>query len=227
MNVRNLLRPTTSLLVLAAFVGTGCASMSNTERGAVIGAGAGGAVGAVIGDAAGSTTKGAIIGAVVGGAAGAVIGHRMDEKAETLADDLENAEVERVGEGILVTFDSGILFDFDSSALRPAARDNLAELAGALAGETEDYELLVAGHTDSVGSDEYNQRLSDRRADAAADFLLTRGIPPERIRRVGLGETEPVATNETETGRQENRRVEVAIFASEEYREEMLRRHGG
>jgi outer membrane protein OmpA-like peptidoglycan-associated protein len=132
-----------------------------------------------------------------------------------------------VGEGILVTFESGILFDFDSSVLRSEARQNLTDLAQALADEPEDYQLLVAGHTDSVGSEEYNQRLSERRADAAADFLMTRGIPPEQLERAGLGETEPVASNETDAGRQENRRVEVAIFASEEYRQEMIRRYGG
>lgn len=227
MQARAILRGAVVPVILAGVAGTGCSSMSNTERGAVIGAGAGGAVGAVIGDAAGSTAKGAIIGAVVGGTAGALIGQRMDDKAETIADDLEGAEVERVGEGILVTFDSGILFDFDSSVLRSEARRNLSELADALAGETEDYELLVAGHTDSVGSEAYNERLSERRAGAAADYLLTRGIPADQIRQVGLGETEPLASNETEAGRQENRRVEVAIFASEEYREEMVRRHGG
>jgi outer membrane protein OmpA-like peptidoglycan-associated protein len=201
--------------------------MSSTERGAVIGVGAGGAIGAVIGDAAGSTAKGAIIGAVVGGTAGAVIGRRMDEKAETLDDELEGATVERVGEGILVTFASGILFDFDSSTLRDEARANLTELADALADEERDYELLVAGHTDSVGTETYNQRLAERRAEAAANFLVTRGLPPDRLRRVGLGESEPVADNDTEAGRQRNRRVEVAIFASEEYREEMVERYGG
>lgn len=218
-------RAATLAVLSSLFVG--CSGMSNTEKGAVIGAGAGGTIGAVIGDAAGSTAKGAIIGAVVGGTAGAVIGRRMDQKAETLDDELEGATVERVGEGILVTFESGILFDFDSSALRAEARENLGELADALADEKEDYELLVAGHTDSVGTDAYNQALSERRARAAADYLVSRGLPSDRLRRVGLGETEPVASNDTEAGRQENRRVEVAIFASEEYRDEMVRRYGG
>jgi outer membrane protein OmpA-like peptidoglycan-associated protein len=212
---------------LLALVASGCSSMSNTERGAVIGAGAGGAIGAVIGDAAGSTAKGAIIGAAVGGTAGALIGRRMDDKAETLDDELEGATVERVGEGILVTFESGILFDFDSATLRGEARDNLSELAGALASEQEDYELLVAGHTDSVGTETYNQTLSERRANTAANFLVSQGLPPVRLRRVGLGESEPVADNETEAGRQQNRRVEVAIFASEAYREEMTEQYGG
>jgi len=217
----------TATATLIALMAGACSSMSNTERGAVIGVGTGGAVGAVIGDAAGSTAKGAIIGAVVGGTAGALIGQRMDDKAETLDDQLEGGTVERVGEGILVTFESGILFDFDSATLRTEARANLGELADALAEEEGDYELLVAGHTDSVGTESYNQSLSERRAEAAANFLVTRGLPPSRLRRVGLGETEPVVENDTETGRQQNRRVEVAIFASEAYREEMVERYGG
>ncbi|MGD2068830.1 MAG: OmpA family protein [Gemmatimonadota bacterium] len=217
-------------LVLAAFLtagAAGCASMSQQEKGAVIGAAAGGAVGGVVGNQAGSTTKGVLIGAVLGGAAGAVIGHQMDEKADELEDDLPNATVERVGEGILVTFDSGILFDFDSSRLRAEARANLSDLASVLGERREDYELLIAGHTDAVGSDDYNEALSERRARSAADYLMTQGIPPSRMNLVGLGESEPVATNETEAGRQENRRVEVAIYASEEYRAEIEERYGG
>ncbi len=180
-------------------------------------------MGAVVGNAAGSTTKGVIIGAVVGGAAGAIIGSRMNDRAETLERELPNATIERVGEGILVTFDSGILFGFDSSALRAQAQNNLSNLAGVLAEDSDDYELLVAGHTDASGSGVYNQTLSERRASAASDFLATQGIPDARIRIVGLGEMEPVASNETPSGQQANRRVEVAIFASAEYRDEATR----
>jgi len=205
----------------------GCAGMTQTERGAIIGAATGATVGGVVGRVAGSTTRGVIVGAVVGGAAGAVIGREMDQKAERMAAEIERGRVERVGEGILVTFDSGILFDFDSSVLRPEARENLASLARTLGDMTGDVELLIAGHTDSVGTDEYNYRLSERRAQSAADYLMTRGIPPARINIVGLGESEPVATNETAAGRQMNRRVEVAIYASDQYREEVRRRVGG
>jgi outer membrane protein OmpA-like peptidoglycan-associated protein len=202
---------------VAAFVSlasVGCSGMGTTQRGAVIGAGAGGAIGAVIGNAAGSTAKGAIIGAVVGGAAGALIASRMDDKAETLARRLDNATVERVGEGILVTFDSGILFDFDSSTLRPEARENLGALARVLAEDLDDYELMVVGHTDASGADAYNQGLSERRAQAAATFLASRGIPSDATHVEGRGEMEPVASNDTPAGQQQNRRVEVAIFAS-------------
>lgn len=211
------------ILLTVGLIGTGCASLSNTEQGAVIGAGAGGAAGAAIGKAAGGTAEGAIIGAVMGGTAGAIIGQRMDRKAAELEDELENAEVERVGEGIKVTFDNAILFDFDSANLRATARANLEELAVSME-DFEGSELLIVGHTDSKGSEEYNLRLSERRADAAAEYLIEQGLRPSRISTVGRGESEPVASNETAEGRQQNRRVEIAIFASEEYREELAER---
>jgi outer membrane protein OmpA-like peptidoglycan-associated protein len=125
--------------------------------------------------------------------------------------------VERVGEGIQVTFDSGILFDFDSYALRPEAREHLTNLAASLA-DYPDTEVLIVGHTDSSGADEYNQTLSENRANAAGAHLMREGVTPDRVKMMGLGETEPIATNDTEDGMQQNRRVEVAIFASEEYR---------
>ena len=180
-------------------------------------------MGAVIGNATGSTAKGAIIGAAVGGAAGAIIGSRMNDRAETLENELPDATIERVGEGILVTFDSGILFGFDSSSLRAQARNNLSDLARVLAEDSDDYEILVAGHTDDSGAEAYNQTLSERRASAASDFLATQGIPGTQIRIQGLGEMEPVASNENTAGQEANRRVEVAIFASAEYRDEAIR----
>mgnify|MGYP001304110419 CR=1 FL=1 len=219
-----------AVLVLAGglllFAG-GCASLSNTERGAAIGAGAGGVAGAAIGKATGdNTAEGAIIGAIVGGTAGAIIGQRMDRQAQRLEEELENAKVERVGEGIKITFDNALLFDFDSADLRPEARANLRELAASLR-EFDDTEVLVVGHTDSQGSEAYNQRLSERRASAAAEYLIEQGLRPSRISTLGKGETEPVASNETTAGRQQNRRVEVAIYASEAYRQELVERHGG
>jgi Outer membrane protein and related peptidoglycan-associated (lipo)proteins len=126
--------------------------------------------------------------------------------------------VERVGEGIKVTFDSGLLFDFDSSTLRDEARQNLTEFAESME-EFEETKILVVGHTDAQGSEEYNQKLSDRRAESATSHLVDRGVAPSRLTSVGRGETEPVASNDTEEGRQQNRRVEVPIYASEEYRE--------
>jgi len=212
-----------ALLALLPLV-QGC-SLSSTSRGAIIGAAGGAAVGGAIGKAAGSTTRGAIIGAAVGGAAGAYIGSRMDDRADVLRERLPGAEVERVGEGILVTFPGGLLFDFDSAELRPDARENLSRLASSV--EDMDVDVLVAGHTDSVGGADYNYDLSRRRARSAADHLIARGLPSDHVLLTGLGETEPVATNETDAGRQQNRRVEVAIYASEEMRERARERVGG
>ncbi|WP_103029275.1 OmpA family protein [Salinibacter altiplanensis] len=210
------------LLITALFLG-GCSSLSNTQKGAIIGTGAGGAAGAAVGKAAGGTAEGAIIGAAVGGAAGAIIGNRMDTKAEELDKELENADVERVGEGIKVTFDSGLLFDFDSSALRDEARRNLTEFAESMA-EFEETNILVVGHTDAQGAEDYNRELSNRRAESATSYLGTLGVAANRLTSVGRGETEPVASNETEEGRQQNRRVEVAVYANEEYRERVQER---
>ena len=215
--------PTLTLVTLLSLGSVGCSSLNNTQRGALIGAGAGGALGAVVGNAAGSTAKGAIIGAAVGGAAGAIIGSRMNDRAETLERELDDATIERVGEGILVTFDSGILFGFDSSSLQAAARNNLSDLARVLAEDSDDYELLVAGHTDDSGAEAYNQSLSERRASAASDFLTTQGIPGAQIHIQGLGEMEPLASNQTTAGQEANRRVEVAIYASAEYRDQAIR----
>jgi outer membrane protein OmpA-like peptidoglycan-associated protein len=186
----------------------------------------GAAAGAVVGGIASGSARGAIIGAAIGGAAGAAIGGIMDAQAEDLQDKLPNARVERVGEGIQITFDSGILFDVGGSNLRTAAQQNLRELATSL----EDYEgtdVLVVGHTDSTGAEDFNQGLSERRADSARNFLTGAGLDGNRVTAMGRGELEPVDTNDTDAGRQENRRVEVAIFASEDMQAEMLRRHGG
>jgi outer membrane protein OmpA-like peptidoglycan-associated protein len=194
--------------------------MSKTQEGAAVGGAAGAVLGGIIGNQTGSTARGAILGAAIGGAAGAVIGRRMDEQAEALEEELPGAEIERVGEGIQVTFDSGILFDFDSYALRPEAREHLTNLAASL-NEYPDSEVLIVGHTDSSGADEYNQNLSENRANAAGNHIIRGGVAPSRVKMMGLGETEPVASNDTEDGMQLNRRVEVAIFASEEYRKKV------
>jgi outer membrane protein OmpA-like peptidoglycan-associated protein len=204
--------------LIAVFLAVGmtaaCSSWGNRETGAAVGAAAGGAVGGVIGNQTGSTARGAIIGAVVGGTAGAVIGHQMDQQAKELEVEIPGAIVERVGEGIQVTFASGLLFDFDSDAIRPAAAENLRNLAASLA-RYSDTELLIVGHTDATGSDAYNEGLSSRRASAALRYLSGQGVVSGRMHASGRGEWEPLATNETEAGRQANRRIEVAIFAGE------------
>jgi outer membrane protein OmpA-like peptidoglycan-associated protein len=198
----------------------------HAQRGLVIGAAGGAVVGGVIGKVSGSTAKGAIIGAAIGGAAGAIIGDQMDRQAAELKQNIPGATVERVGEGIQVTFASGLLYDFDSDVVKPTARENLRSLATSL----EKYpgsELLILGHTDSVGTDAYNKDLSVRRADAAAEYLVAQGVARSRIGTGGLGEDEPVAPNADAAGRQRNRRVEVAIYAGEKLREEARRKAGG
>ena len=203
----------------------GCSSIGNTEKGAAVGVGAGAVVGGAIGHAVGSTAKGAVVGAVVGGTAGAIIGNQMDKQADELDNSLENAEITRVGEGIVVTFDSGLLFDFDSATLSQNARQNLTDLAQSV-NTYENTDILVLGHTDNVGTDDYNDRLSVRRSESAATYLFEQGIAPSRVTTMGKGEEDPIASNESEAGRQENRRVEVVIYASEDYREALEERHG-
>ncbi len=207
----------TGLAALMLTSAAGCSSLSKKEKGAIIGAAAGGAAGAVIGKATGSTARGAIIGAVVGGAAGAIIGHQMDQQAKELQQNIPGAVVERVGEGIQITFASGLMFDFDSDIIRGAARTNLDALADNL-DKYEKRDLLIVGHTDAVGSREYNEDLSMRRADSAARYLRNRGVDGVIATR-GRGEDEPVASNETDEGRRLNRRIEVAIYASEDLKE--------
>jgi outer membrane protein OmpA-like peptidoglycan-associated protein len=210
------MRTTAAILAVTAVL-PAC-SMSNTQKGAVIGAASGGAVGAVIGKKVGSTAKGAIIGAAVGGTAGAVIGRRMDKQAAELAMEIPGARVERVGEGIVVTFDSGLLFAYDSDAIQGAARENLTNLAESLR-KYSDTDVLIVGHTDATGSDSYNQGLSDRRATSAASFLAAQGVTRTRVRTAGRGEAEPIDSNESAEGRALNRRVEVVIVANQQLRQ--------
>ncbi len=199
----------------------GCATHSGT--GAIVGGAGGAVVGGIVGHAAGSTAAGVIIGAAVGGAGGAIIGHEMDKQAKELKQNIPGATVERVGEGITVTFASGLLYDFDSDVIKSTAGSNLRALAQSL-DKYPGTNLLIVGHTDQVGSASYNQSLSERRAKAAADYLAAQGVVRSRIGTRGMGESDPVATNDTELGRAKNRRVEVAIYASEAYKAEVARR---
>ncbi len=206
-----------AVLVAVALASTACASASRKEKGAAIGAAAGAAIGGVIGNQTGSTARGAIIGAVVGGTAGAIIGHQMDQQAKELKLEIPGAIVERVGEGIQVTFASGLLYDFDSDVIRSTAAENLRNLAVSLK-KYPNTDLLIVGHTDALGSTSYNQDLSTRRANSASQYLVTQGVSSIRTRTSGKGELEALATNETEAGRQLNRRIEVAIYAGEKAR---------
>lgn len=210
-------RKAVAALTLSALVLTGCAGMTRTQQGAATGAAVGAAAGAGIAAATGgSTTRGVLIGAVVGGAAGAIIGREMDRQAREL-ERIQGAEVERVGEGILVTFESGVLFAFDSDVLLPAAQENLRQFSVTMR-ENPGTHILIAGHTDSVGTMAYNQSLSERRAAAAYRYLLSQGVPTARMTTTGRGETEPRFSNETDEGRRQNRRVEIAIYADEAWR---------
>ena len=189
-------------------------AMSKTAKGGLIGAGAGAVVGGVIGNRVGNTAAGAIIGAAVGGSAGAIIGRRMDKQAEELKREMEGARVERVGEGIKITFDSGILFAHNSSQLSSTAMQNIEELAKTLQ-KYNDTNVLIQGHTDATGTDAYNLDLSQRRAQAVETYTTRQGVLGNRITTEGFGERMPVASNNTETGKQANRRVEIAIYANE------------
>ena len=219
-NVQRLVCRSLFTTVIASIGLTSCATKGQT--GAVVGTAGGAVVGGVIGKVAGSTAKGAIIGAVVGGAAGAIIGARMDKQAKELEQNINGATVERVGEGIQVTFASGLLFDFDQAVVRDEAKTNLRALASSL-DKYPDSDVVIIGHTDQLGSTDYNQGLSERRATAAASYLMTQGVSGSRLVTRGLGESEPKGSNETEAGRQANRRVEVAIYASKAYRASLVK----
>jgi outer membrane protein OmpA-like peptidoglycan-associated protein len=205
---------TVFVLVVFLLAAVDCASWNKTTRGAVIGGAGGAVVGGVIGHAAGSTLLGAILGAAVGGAAGAFIGNYMDKQAAEMQRDLEGAEVQRIGEGIKITFDSGILFDIDKSDLRPVSQTNLADLAKIL-NKYPDTNILIEGHTDNTGSDEHNMALSKDRAQAVAFYMATLEVNSARFSTAGYGETQPIVTNDTPEGRQKNRRVDIAVIAND------------
>lgn len=201
------------LLALCLLLGA-CKNMSKSQKGTYIGAAGGAAAGAAIGKAAGNTAMGAILGAVVGGAAGYGIGRYMDKQAEELRKDLEGAEIERVGEGIKITFREGIQFAVNSDVVTETSKANLKDLAATLQ-KYKDTNILIEGHTDITGSREHNMDLSERRAKAVSNYLETLGVASKRITNEGYGPDQPVGDNNSDYGRQQNRRVEVAIFANE------------
>lgn len=221
------LRSLFALLLAVLLLGTSAAEAqttttakkpwSKTAKGGVIGGLGGAAGGAVLGRIIGGksgTAKGAIIGAAVGGAGGALIGRRMDKQAAELQKEMAGAKVERVGEGIKITFDSGLLFAKNSSALTSSAQENIQDLAKTLI-KYGDTNVIVEGHTDNTGSDAINDPLSQRRAQAVANYAQQQGVDASRFTVSGYGSKQPIADNSTEAGRQANRRVEVAIFANE------------
>lgn len=205
-------------LIFVMISGTSCEILrknKNTAIGAGTGVAVGGAIGGLLGKKNGNTAGGIIIGAAVGGVAGGAIGKYMDKQQRELEEKLgKSADVERVGEGIKVTFDSGLLFAFNSSDLSSEMKTQLRDFAGTL-NEYDETNILIDGHTDSVGSDSYNMKLSEKRAKSVHDYLAGLGVNRSRLGIRGFGETQPVATNDTDTGRTKNRRVEVSIWAND------------
>lgn len=206
-------------LAISTMALQGCDSLTKTQKGAGIGAAAGGVVGAIIGKKAGNTAVGAIIGGAVGGTAGAFIGKRMDKQAAEIQNAIPNAEVIREGEGIIVKFDSGILFDFDSANLKANAKDNVKTLASSL-NQYPGTDIKIIGHTDNKGTETYNMGLSERRAAAVKAYAVTQGVPSSRLITVGKGFSEPIADNTTDAGRASNRRVEIVIVANDQLKEQ-------
>ena len=199
--------------------GTGArkTGMNKATKGGLLGAGSGAVLGGVVGGLLGGgrgTAIGAIIGAAAGGGAGVAIGHKMDKQAADLQKDMQNARVERVGEGIKITFDSGILFDTNSAILRPASESDITKMAAVLQ-KYPDTNVLIEGHTDNSGSDAINQPLSERRAQSVASSTTAKGVSSTRITATGYGSTQPTGDNATPEGKQANRRVEIAIYAND------------
>ncbi|MBN1927293.1 MAG: OmpA family protein [Prolixibacteraceae bacterium] len=213
------IRKTLILILSTVFMLSGCATWTKTQKGAVIGTATGGAMGGIIGRATGNTALGAIIGATVGGTAGALIGNKMDKQAAEIKNTVPDAKVERVGEGIVVEFNSNVLFGFDQSNLSNEAKTNLDKLVLVL-NTYEDTDIELQGHTDSKGSVNYNQKLSENRAYTVSGYLSGKGITHNRLVSKGFGETYPKYDNDSESGRSGNRRVEFLITANEKMRAE-------
>ncbi|HEY0058791.1 MAG TPA: OmpA family protein [Flavisolibacter sp.] len=208
------IRQLSAALIIMGLLISGCKSINRSQKGAVIGAAGGGAIGGVIGRAMGNTAMGVIVGATVGGVTGAVIGRKMDKQAEEMQKVLGDAEVRRVGEGIVIEFKDRVLFGYDRADLSASAKTNLTKLADILQ-KYPDTNIEVLGHTDNKGTDDYNQGLSERRASATAAYLRTHNIASARISPRGLVESDPKVSNDTDAGRADNRRVEFVITANQ------------
>lgn len=211
-----------ALFVTASLTMTSCEAVRNSnnqQKGTVIGASAGAVLGGILGNNIGkgkNAPLGAVLGGVVGGVAGNVIGNKMDKQAKEIKETLPGAEVERVGEGIKVTMKENMVnFGFDSSNLTGIAQTNLDKLAQILK-NNPDTNINIYGYTDSKGADSYNLSLSDRRAAAVKSYLSSKGISNSRMNTMGMGEADPIASNSTDEGRAQNRRVEFAITANED-----------
>ena len=210
-----------ALFLSAGLLLTSCETVQNAnsqQKGTAIGTAAGAVLGGVLGNnigKGGNTAAGAVLGGIIGGVAGNVIGNKMDKQAKDIKETLPGAEVERVGDGIKITMNESIVtFAFNSSDLTSVAKANLDKLTQVLI-NNPDTNINIYGHTDSVGADDYNQKLSERRANSVKAYLATKGIASSRMFALGEGESSPVASNDTDAGRAKNRRVEFAITANE------------
>lgn len=220
-------------ILLSALIITGCKAVQNSshkQRGATVGATSGAVIGGVLGNNVGksdNTVLGAIIGAAIGGVAGGYIGDRMDRQAERIEEEIPGAEVTCVGEGINVTFTQGqgVFFDTNKSNIAGNSVETLNSLAGIFEEYPDSY-ILVEGHTDSAGSDDYNMTLSRQRAESVTDYLIEKGIDAGRFTTKWYGENQPKADNTTAEGKSKNRRVELAIVASQELKDEAKKRAG-
>ena len=204
-----------------AFSFSGCKSVqnaNNTQKGVAIGATTGAVIGGILGNnlgKGGNTAMGAVIGGVVGGAAGGVIGNKMDKQAREIEEALPGAEVDRVGEGIvLVLGENSVNFDLNKSTLTSAAKVNLDKLVPVFQSYA-DTDIVIYGYTDSTGRVEYNQTLSEQRAASVRSYLTSKGLNGSRIKTKGMGVNDPIASNDTPEGRSKNRRVEFTITANE------------
>lgn len=210
-------------ILAAGMLLTGCNSMTNTGKGALIGGGGGGALGAGIGALIGGGKGAAIgsgIGAAVGAGAGALIGNRMDKQAAKLKEQLANADVETVKDAndltaIKVTFPGGILFPTNGTTLSATAQTELAQFAASLK-ENPNTNVQIYGFTDNTGTMAVNQRVSTGRADSVLSYLAQCGITPTRLSAQGVPMADYVATNDTPAGRAQNRRVEIYVSADQE-----------
>jgi outer membrane protein OmpA-like peptidoglycan-associated protein len=212
------MKRTLVICIAVALAAAGCAQpMTKTQKGAAIGTGVGAAAGAGLGQAIGGDTKGTLIGAgigaVVGGLAGGGIGRYMDNQEATMRQQLagvEGANIQRNADMLAITFKSDVLFATNSEALKAGSYDEISRVAQVL-NQYPETTIMIAGHTDSTGSDTYNQQLSERRAMSVKNALTGQGVNPARMSAVGYGESKPIADNNNESGRQINRRVEISI----------------
>ena len=211
-----------ALFISSALMLTSCESIqnaNNTQKGAAIGTASGAVIGGILGNNIGkgkNAALGAVLGGIVGGVAGGVIGNKMDKQANDIKNALPGAEVERVGEGIKITLSENMVnFAFNSAELTSSAKTNLDKLATVLI-NNPDTNINIYGHTDNKGTAQVNQKISENRANSVKNYLISKGIASSRMITMGRGFSEPIATNETEAGRAQNRRVEFAITANEE-----------